>query len=126
MFVSGRRLLRALDHIRPDRIEVSGPFAPQAVGRWARGRQVPTVVIVHGRLDAAFATQVGSPRLARLLADFWNLRLVTSFDTVVCTTDDGCEEFQRLGTPNLMTIPDDVDLVDSMLAVHGMPLRRAA
>jgi alpha-1,6-mannosyltransferase len=126
MFTRGHGLSRALDDVRPDRIDVIDPFAPQAVGRWARRHQVPTAVIAHERLDAAFAWWVGSPRRARFLADFWNLRLVTSFDTIVCSTDDGCEEFRRLGTPNLVSVPGAVGLVDTMLAIHGMPVRQAA
>ena len=121
----GRGLSRALDDVRPDRIDVIDPFVPQAVGRWARRHQVPTAVIAHEPLDAAFARWAGSRR-ARFLADFWNLRLVTSFDTIVCSTDDGCEEFRRLGSPNLVAVPGAVGLVETMLAIHGMPVCRAA
>jgi alpha-1,6-mannosyltransferase len=110
MIVDTRRMLRLLDDIRPDRIEISDRFTPQAVGRWARRHGVPTVVISHERLDAVLAAYVRSPRLARSMADFWNLRLATAFDTIVCASDWAGQEFQRLGVPNLADVPLGVDL----------------
>ena len=110
MITDNRRMLRMLDDVRPDRIEVSDRFTAQAVGRWAQRHGVPTVVLPHERLDAVLATYVRSPRLARFMADFWNLRLVVSFDTVVCATDWAREEFTRLGVENLVRIRPGVDL----------------
>jgi alpha-1,6-mannosyltransferase len=110
MITSARRMLRLLDEIRPDRIEVSDRFTPQAVGRWAHRHGVPTVAISHQRLDAVLATSVRSPWLARFLADLWNLRLVVSFDTIVCATDWAGEEFARLGAENMVKVRPGVDL----------------
>jgi alpha-1,6-mannosyltransferase len=65
---------------------------------------------VRHAFPAVLAAYVRSPRLARRLADFWNLRLATAFDTIVCATDQDGREFQRLGAPNLVTVPVGVDL----------------
>lgn len=110
MIVNGRRMLCVLDRVRPDRIEVSDRFSPQAVGRWAQRHRVPTVVISHERLDAALAMQLRHPALARFVADFWNLRLVVSYDTIVCATDWARREFERVGVENVVTVPPGVDL----------------
>jgi alpha-1,6-mannosyltransferase len=40
MILSGRRMLRLLDDVQPDRIEVSDSLTLQAVGRWAQRRAV--------------------------------------------------------------------------------------
>jgi hypothetical protein len=40
MILSGRRMLRLLDDLQPDRIEVSDSLTLQAVGRWAQRRAV--------------------------------------------------------------------------------------
>lgn len=110
MITNTRRMLALLDEIDPDRIEVSDRFTSQAVGRWAQHHGVPTVAISHQRLDTAVATHMRSRRLARFLADFWNLRLVVSFDTIVCTTDWAGEEFERLGAENIAKVRPGVDL----------------
>lgn len=125
MIVNSRRMLRLLDDIRPDRIEISDRFTPQAVGRWAQGHGVPTVVISHERLDAALSLYLRRPRLARFVADFWNLRLAVSFDTIVCASDWAGREFERLGVPNLARVPLGVDLT-TFHPRHASPrLRRA-
>lgn len=110
MITSGRRMRRLLDELRPDRIEVSDRLTLQAVGRWAHQHAVPTVAISHDRLDAVLATHLRSRPLARSLADFWNLRLVVSFDTIVCATDWAGEEFARVGVENLTKVRPGVDL----------------
>jgi alpha-1,6-mannosyltransferase len=110
MIVSGRRMLQLLDDVRPDRIEVFDHFALQAVGRWARRHGVPTVAVSQERLDALLSLHLRHPRLTRFLADFWNLRLAASFDTIVCATDWAGREFERLGAPNLARVPLGVDL----------------
>lgn len=124
MITNTRRMLRLLDEIRPDRIEVSDRFTSQAVGRWAHRHGVPTAVISHERLDAMLATHVPSQRLARFLADFWNLRLVVSFDTIVCTTDWAGEEFERLGAENVTKVRPGVDLATFHPDRASAPLRR--
>jgi alpha-1,6-mannosyltransferase len=67
-------------------------------------------VISHERLDALLTMYVRYPSLARFLADFWNLRLVVSFDTIVCATDWAGREFERVGVENLTKVPPGVDL----------------
>lgn len=110
MIVSARRMLDVLDDVRPDRIEVFDSLTLQAVGRWARRCGVPTVAVTSERLDALLDGHLRHPPLARTLADFWNLRFATSFDTIVCATDWAGREFERLGAPNLARVPLGVDL----------------
>jgi alpha-1,6-mannosyltransferase len=110
MIVSGRRMSRLLDDVRPDRIEVFDHFTLQAVGRWARRHGVPSVAVSQERLDALLSLHLRHPGLARFLADFWNLRLAASFDTIVCATEWAGREFERLGAPNLARVPLGVDL----------------
>jgi alpha-1,6-mannosyltransferase len=125
MITSGHRMVRLLDDVQPDRIEVSDRLTLQAVGRWAQRHGVPTVAISHERLDAALRRYLWHPRLAQVAADFWNLRLAASFDTIVCATDWAGREFERLGAPNLARVPLGVDLT-TFHPMHASPsLRRA-
>jgi alpha-1,6-mannosyltransferase len=118
-------MVRLLDDVQPDRIEVSDRLTLQAVGRWARRHGVPTVAISHERLDVALRRYLWHPRLAQVAADFWNLRLAASFDTIVCATDWAGREFERLGAPNLARVPLGVDLT-TFHPTHASPsLRRA-
>lgn len=125
MMAGGRRMLALLDEIGPDRIEVSDRFTLQAVGRWAHRHAVPTVAISHERLDAMLASSTRSPRLARAVADFWNLRLVVSFDTVVCAAACAAREFERVGVENLVRVRPGVDLASFTPDHFSSRLRRA-
>lgn len=96
VITSGRRLDAVVDRLRPDRIEVSDRVTLQRLGRWGAARGVPTVAIVHERLDALLARWVPGGRMARRLADSWNRRLVAAVDTVVCSTAWSRAEFDRI------------------------------
>lgn len=124
MISNTRRMAGLLDEIAPDRIEVSDRLTSQAVGRWAQRHGVPTVAISHERLDATLATRLRSRRLARFLADFWNLRLVVSFDTIVCATEWAAEEFERLGAENMAKVRPGVDLAAFNPDHASMQVRR--
>jgi alpha-1,6-mannosyltransferase len=110
VIVDQRRIVRLLNDLRPDRIEVAGRCAHQAVGRWAQRHRVPTVAICNERLDAMLSRYLHASRPARVLADFWNLRLAVSFDTIVCPSGWAAHELTRLGAPNVATIAPAVDL----------------
>lgn len=124
MMAGGRRMLGLLDEIDPDRIEVYDRFTLQAVGRWALRHDVPTLAVSHERLDAVLASRTLSPRLARALADFWNLRIVVSLDSVVCATSSAAREFERVGVENLVTIRPGVDLATFTPDRRSHELRR--
>ena len=120
--VSGRRVLRLLDQLRPERLEVSDKLTMRCLGPWARARGVPAVVVSHERLDALLAMRAarwagmpGRPgamllRCATGVADRWNRRLAAAFDKVVCTSDWAAEEFIRVRAANLARAPLGVDL----------------
>ncbi|HWC39321.1 MAG TPA: glycosyltransferase [Acidimicrobiales bacterium] len=107
---SRRRVEAVLERIDPQRLEVSDKLSLVWVGRWASARSVPCVMLSHERLDAILAARVpGWFPLARA-ADWWNRRLVARFDRVVCTSTFAAEEFERIGTTNLVRVPLGVDL----------------
>ncbi len=101
-----KRIVAALS---PDAIEVSDRLTLRSMGRWGRARDVVTVMISHERLDR-LAGLVLPAGLAERLADFGNRRTSSTYDVVVCTTDFAREEFDRIGAPNVATVPLGVDL----------------
>ncbi|WP_402468620.1 glycosyltransferase [Isoptericola aurantiacus] len=118
----------ALDSLAPDRLEVSDRATLTGVGLWARAAGVPSVLMLHERLDgvlSAFWPGAGSGarpgpagrRLAPQVADRWNLRTLTRFDRLVATTGFAAGEVDRLadrrpdgGLPPLHRVPLGVDL----------------
>lgn len=121
----GSRLLRLLDHLRPDRVEVSDRLTLQAVGRWARERGVPAIAISHERLDAVLSLYLPGTRLARAAADACNRRFVEAFDTIVCTTRWARGEYDRIRVGNIVQVPLGVDLRAFHPARASLALRRA-
>lgn len=104
------RVTRLLERLRPDCIEVSDRLTLRGLGRWASRRGVPSVVISHERLDRLleqFLLPVGA---AQRVADVANARMAANYDTVVCTTSFAREEFDRIGSPNVVQVPLGVDL----------------
>jgi alpha-1,6-mannosyltransferase len=99
-----------LEVVRPDRVEVSDRFTLARIGGWARRTGVPSVIFSHERLDALLRFYLGRSVPSRRVADAWNRRLATSFDTVVCTTHWAAAEFVRLGVRQLARVPLGVDL----------------
>jgi alpha-1,6-mannosyltransferase len=105
------RVRALLDGLRPDRIEVSDRLTLRGLGRWAAARGVPSVVIAHERLDRLLHQFLLPGRSARGVADWANHRMAASYDTVVCTTGFAREEFDRIGSRNVVQVPLGVDLV---------------
>lgn len=101
---------RLLDDLRPDRIEVSDKLTLWPLGRWARARGIPSVLLSHERVDAILAPRVPAGVPLRGLADLWNRRLARWFDRVVCTSRFGAQEFERVSAANLSVVPLGVDL----------------
>jgi alpha-1,6-mannosyltransferase len=66
-------------------------------------------MVSHERLDRLTGMILPRP-LARRAADFANRRTASSYDTVLCTTGFARAEFERIGAPNLATVPLGVDL----------------
>jgi alpha-1,6-mannosyltransferase len=109
-FASHTPVEAALAELSPDRLEVSDRFTLHRLGRWARARGLPAVVIAHERIDAILAPRVppGFPLVA--VADRRNRRLVRDFDAVVCASAFGAGEFERIGARNVARITLGVDL----------------
>ncbi|RMI34844.1 glycosyltransferase [Nocardia stercoris] len=104
-----RRVADVLTALRPDAIEVSDRLTLRGMGRWARRRDVTSVMISHERLDRLLGQVLPGP-LARRGADAANRRTAADYDMVVCTTEFAREEFQRIDAPNVALVPLGVDL----------------
>ena len=98
-----------LESLQPDAVEVSDRFTLRSLGSWGAKHDVTTVMISHERLDRLIG-QLLPAQIARSIADFANRRTAASYDTVLCTTSFAREEFDRIGVPNVMTVPLGVDL----------------
>jgi alpha-1,6-mannosyltransferase len=108
-------VLRELDRLRPDSVEVSDKATMVAAGEWARARGVGAVLFSHERLDLWLAARL--PALWRHAGDAlapavgrWNRRLAARFDVVVVTSAFARDEFARLGVKTLRRVPLGVDL----------------
>lgn len=99
-----------LDVLEPDRLEVSDRVTMRRLGEWARCAGVPSLVIVHERLDlvlGAFTPLSAVTR--RRWADWHNSTTARYFDRVVTTTRYASREFERIGVPT-EHVPLGVDL----------------
>ncbi|GAA2678698.1 glycosyltransferase [Actinoplanes palleronii] len=107
--MAGRRdLIKLLDSLKPDRIEVSDRTTLRWTGTWARQRGVRSMMVSHESLAGLLGVW-GMPK-RDALADRFNRRTAEAFDTIVCTTAYAAAEFRRLGVPNLVEVPLGVDL----------------
>ncbi|MBF6364233.1 glycosyltransferase [Nocardia puris] len=127
-----RRVADVLAGLRPDVLEVSDRLTLRGFGRWARRRDVASVMISHERLDRLLGQVLPGP-LARRGADLANRRTADEYDIVVCTTEFARAEFDRIAAPNVELVPLGVDLdlfsprrrdlrLREELAVPGQPL----
>jgi len=103
-------VLRLLERLSPDSVEVSDKATLIAAGRWARENGVRSVLLSHERLDAILAPRVPGWLPVERLADRWNGRLAGTFDTVVVASAFAEREFVRIGAPSVHRIPLGVDL----------------
>jgi alpha-1,6-mannosyltransferase len=106
-------VLRELDRLRPDTVEVSDKATMVAAGDWARAHRVGAILFSHERLDTWLAAR--SPWLWRhagtVLApavNRWNASLAGRFDAVVVTSAFAADEFAGIGA--VRRIPLGVDL----------------
>lgn len=117
------RVTALLERLRPDRIEVSDRLTLRGMGKWASERGVPSVVISHERFDRLLEQFLLPAPTARRVADWANARMAASYDTVVCTTEFAREEFDRIGSPNVLQVPLGVDLAEFAPAHRDSTLR---
>lgn len=109
VIASRSRVASVLAELCPDRIEVSDKLTLAWVGRWAADRGVPAVLLSHERLDAILSVRVPGLFPLRTVTAHWNRRLAGSFDTVVCASAFGAEEFTSVGSA-VRYVPLGVDL----------------
>jgi alpha-1,6-mannosyltransferase len=107
VLLARRRLVKLLEDLAPDRLEVSDRFTLRWTGRWARERGIPAVMVSHESLAGllTFAGPLGNP-----WADLLNARSFRSYDRIVCTTGWAAGEFRRIGAANVAQVPLGVDL----------------
>jgi alpha-1,6-mannosyltransferase len=117
------RVRALLEGLRPDRVEVSDRLTLRGMGRWAAERGVLSVVISHERLDRLLHQFLMPDVVARKVADWANRRMAASYDTVVCTTDFAREEFDRIGSRNVVQVPLGVDLATFVPSARDTALR---
>ena len=103
------RVAATLDALQPDRLEVHDRTTLRRLGRWARDRGVPSLVVSHERLDRWLHQWLPSRLPLDRAADRSNAALGAAFDTVVCTTPWAAREFARAGVP-VVQVPLGVDL----------------
>ncbi|GAB4586146.1 glycosyltransferase [Nocardia sp. IFM 10818] len=117
-----RRVADVLAGLRPDALEVSDRLTLRGFGRWARRRDVLSMMISHERLDRLLGQVLPGPA-ARRAADAANRRTAQNYDIVVCTTAFAREEFQRIDVENVALVPLGVDLDMFSPARHDLRLR---
>lgn len=130
MVVRPAAVRSVLDALAPDRLEVSDRASLTGLGLWAREAEVPSLVMLHERLDGVLSTfwpgagsgaRPGPGRtLAPVVADAWNTRTLRRFDRLVATTAFAAGEVERLtarpgsggpgALPPLHRVPLGVDL----------------
>ncbi|MEV0400231.1 glycosyltransferase [Actinoallomurus sp. NPDC050550] len=105
-----RRVLRLLDAMPPDVLEVSDKISLGWLARWSRRHGVPLVLFSHERLDAILLPRVPRWFPLRTAANIVNRRLSRLADRVIVTSAFSAAEFERIGAPSVRRIPLGVDL----------------
>lgn len=123
VIVDPKRVVRLLERLGPDVIEVHDRLSLRGLGGWAGPRGVGSLVISHERLDRLVRRWVPPAPGLGSLVDVSNRRLAAGFDTVVATTEWAADEFVRLRAPNLRRIPLGVELDMFTPARHDESLR---
>src|SRR5215831_16249402 len=77
------RVLRVLDELRPDVLEVSDKLSIPWLARWARREGVPTVLFSHERIDVILRPRVPRWLPLHIVADIANRRLVRLVHSVI-------------------------------------------
>jgi len=120
---SNKALVKLLDELKPDRIEVSDRFTLLKVGKYARKRGIPSLVFSHETLRGLAARFLPSWLPRNKMVDWHNGRLARNFDHVVATTEFAAKEFRDIGTRNLVKIPLGVDLTNFSPEYRSLKLR---
>ncbi len=113
LIVEPWRVIDVLEKFSPTSVELSDKLTLLPVARWARRRDVGTVLISHERLDDMFAMRTGLDTSAKASIKLLNRLLVRSFDAIVVTSRYAEAEFREVadsaGCP-IRRVPLGVDL----------------
>ncbi|MER6211964.1 glycosyltransferase [Streptomyces sp. NPDC001642] len=118
-----RRVAGLLEHLAPDRLEVSDRTTLRWTGKWARRARVPAVMVSHETADGVLRTWGLSENMSRRTADALNVRTAHTYARVVCTTEFAEREFVRIGARNVVRAPLGVDLVGRSPALRDPAVR---
>ncbi|MGW7544964.1 glycosyltransferase [Streptomyces sp. NPDC054770] len=118
-----KRVQNLLEHLAPDRLEVSDRTTLRWTGRWARRARIPAVMVSHETADGVLRTWGMSENLSRRTADALNIRTAHTYARVVCTTEFAEREFIRIGARNVVRAPLGVDLAGRHPALCDIALR---
>ena len=123
LLVEPWRVLDVLERFGPTSLEVSDKSTLLPVTRWARRRDVGSVLLSHERLDSMISLRTGLTRGVAGTVGVLNALLVRQFDAVVVTSRFAQREFMEaahaVGTP-LHRVPLGVDL-DTVPTPGRMP-----
>jgi alpha-1,6-mannosyltransferase len=103
-------VVRTLDRLAPDSVEVSDKATLVVAGDWAREHGAGSVLFSHERLDTWLAARLRAGSLLGPGIRWWNRRLAGRFDAVVVTSAFAQDEFAAIGVHDVVRIPLGVDL----------------
>jgi alpha-1,6-mannosyltransferase len=101
---------KIVEQFQPDAVEISDRLTLVRAAEWGRARGATTMLFAHERLDALLAHRLPFLIRPRPHADRWNRQLADAFDTVVCPSKYGTEEFVAVGAQNVVRVALGVDL----------------
>lgn len=117
-------VVTALEHVRPDVVEVSDRTTLRWIGPWARSAAIASVFVSHEHVTDV-ARACGAPSgMARHVADWLNRRTAARFDAVVAPSDYAAHEFRRFGAI-ATTVPLGVDLAQFRPSADALDARGA-
>ncbi|MER5795871.1 glycosyltransferase [Streptomyces sp. NPDC001980] len=123
VLVDKKRVQSLLEHLAPDRLEVSDRTTLRWTGRWARRARIPAVMVSHETADGVLRTWGMSENMSRRTADALNIRTAHTYARVVCTTEFAEREFIRIGARNVVRAPLGVDLIGRHPSLRDLDLR---
>lgn len=106
MALRRREVVRRLEQLRPDSIEVSDRYTLMWAAGWAHEHGVRSVALVHEHLADNLTTWLPGRRAAQRIATTADRHLVAAFDEVVCASTHTAVPFDGLAT----VVPLGVDL----------------
>ncbi|QDO88991.1 glycosyltransferase family 1 protein [Ornithinimicrobium ciconiae] len=109
---SRARLGALMDRINPDSLEVSDRSTTRWMGRWARRRDIGSIMISHENMTGIMVRRTPVPDVPAVwMADFINTHSANDYDAIVCPSRFAAEEFHRLGVPaRIVDLGVDLDV----------------